>query len=60
MASKPNRRRRGEGRARHTSRSESVDVGFPQSAMPAWLSLLNEQQRWEFVHYLRVLASGNP
>ena len=37
-----------------------VGVGFPQSAMPAWRSALSEQERWELVHYLRVLASGNP
>ncbi len=37
-----------------------VSVGFPDSAMPAWRSVLSEQQRWEIVHYLRVLASGNP
>jgi mono/diheme cytochrome c family protein len=37
-----------------------VSVGFPESAMPAWRSLLSVEQRWELVHYLRVLASGNP
>jgi mono/diheme cytochrome c family protein len=37
-----------------------VSVGFPDSAMPAWREVLSEQQRWELVHYLRVLASGNP
>lgn len=37
-----------------------VSVGFPEGAMPAWRSVLNEQERWELVHYLRVLASGNP
>jgi hypothetical protein len=37
-----------------------VSVGFPESAMPEWRSVLTEQQRWELVHYLRVLASGNP
>ena len=37
-----------------------VSVGFPDSAMPAWRSVLSEQLRWELVHYLRVLASGNP
>jgi mono/diheme cytochrome c family protein len=37
-----------------------VSVGFPQSAMPPWRGVLTEQQRWELVHYLRVLASGNP
>jgi mono/diheme cytochrome c family protein len=36
-----------------------VSVGFPESAMPAWRSVLSEEQRWELVHYLRVLASGN-
>jgi mono/diheme cytochrome c family protein len=36
-----------------------ISVGFPETAMPAWRSVLNEQQRWELVHYLRVLASGN-
>jgi len=37
-----------------------VTVGFPESAMPAWRSVLSENDRWELVHYLRVLASGNP
>ena len=37
-----------------------VSVGFPESAMPAWRSVLSEEQRWQLVHYLRVLASGNP
>jgi mono/diheme cytochrome c family protein len=37
-----------------------VSVGFPDSAMPEWRSVLSEQQRWELVHYVRVLASGNP
>ena len=37
-----------------------VSVGFPESEMPAWRSVLSEEQRWELVHYLRVLASGNP
>jgi mono/diheme cytochrome c family protein len=37
-----------------------VSVGFPGSAMPEWRSVLSERQRWELVHYLRVLASGNP
>ena len=37
-----------------------ISVGFPGSAMPEWRSVLSEMQRWELVHYLRVLASGNP
>ena len=37
-----------------------VSVGMPGSAMPEWRSVLSEPQRWELVHYLRVLASGNP
>ena len=37
-----------------------ISVGFPQSAMPSWRAVLSEEQRWELVHYLRVLASGNP
>jgi mono/diheme cytochrome c family protein len=37
-----------------------VSVGFPGTAMPAWRSILSEPQRWELVHYLRVLATGNP
>ncbi len=37
-----------------------ISVGFPQSAMPPWRGVLSEQERWELVHYLRVLASGNP
>ena len=37
-----------------------VSLGFPESAMPAWRSVLSEEQRWQLVHYLRVLASGDP
>lgn len=37
-----------------------ISVGIPGSAMPEWRSVLSEQQRWELVLYLRVLASGNP
>jgi mono/diheme cytochrome c family protein len=37
-----------------------ISVGFPGTAMPEWRSVLGENQRWELVHYLRVLASGNP
>jgi mono/diheme cytochrome c family protein len=37
-----------------------ISVGFPQSAMPQWRSILTQQERWELVHYLRVLATGNP
>ena len=37
-----------------------VSVGMPESAMPEWRSVLSEPQRWELVHYLRVLASGSP
>ena len=37
-----------------------ISRGMPESAMPAWRSLLSERQRWEVVHYLRVLAAGAP
>ena len=37
-----------------------ISVGFPGTAMPAWRSVLGERDRWELVHYLRVLATGNP
>ena len=37
-----------------------ISRGMPNSAMPAWRSLLSERQRWEVVHYLRVLAAGTP
>lgn len=37
-----------------------ISVGFPGSAMPQWRSVLSETERWELVHYLRVLATGNP
>lgn len=37
-----------------------VSVGFPGTGMPAWRSALSENDRWELVHYLRVLATGNP
>ena len=37
-----------------------ISVGFPGSAMPQWRSALSETERWEVVHYLRVLATGNP
>ena len=37
-----------------------ISVGFPGTGMPAWRSLLSERDRWELVHYLRVLAAGTP
>jgi mono/diheme cytochrome c family protein len=37
-----------------------ISVGFPGTAMPAWRPQLSERDRWELVHYLRVLASGSP
>ena len=37
-----------------------ISRGMPNSAMPAWRSLLTEQQRWDVVHYLRALAAGTP
>lgn len=37
-----------------------ISRGMPNSAMPAWRSLLTERERWEIVHYLRVLAAGTP
>lgn len=37
-----------------------ISRGMPNSAMPAWRSMLSERQRWEVVHYLRALAAGTP
>lgn len=37
-----------------------VTVGFPSSAMPSWRDALSATERWELVHYLRVLAAGAP
>jgi mono/diheme cytochrome c family protein len=37
-----------------------ISRGMPNSAMPAWRSALTDRERWEIVHYLRVLASGTP
>ena len=37
-----------------------ISVGLPESAMPAWRTVLSERERWDLVHYLRVLATGNP
>jgi mono/diheme cytochrome c family protein len=37
-----------------------ITRGFPASAMPAWRSKLSDEERWELVHYLRVLAAGAP
>ena len=37
-----------------------VSRGMPGSAMPAWRETLGERERWEIVHYLRVLAAGTP
>jgi mono/diheme cytochrome c family protein len=37
-----------------------IGVGLPDSAMPAWRTALSEKERWQLVHYLRVLATGNP
>lgn len=37
-----------------------ISRGMPNSAMPAWRSVLTDRERWEIVHYLRELASGTP
>ena len=37
-----------------------VSRGMPNSAMPAWRSVLTDRERWEIAHYLRELASGTP
>lgn len=37
-----------------------VSRGMPNSAMPAWRSVLTDRERWEIAHYLRQLASGTP
>jgi mono/diheme cytochrome c family protein len=36
-----------------------ISVGFPGSAMPQWRTVLSETDRWQLVHYLRVLAAGS-
>jgi mono/diheme cytochrome c family protein len=37
-----------------------ISRGVPNSAMPAWQSVLTDRERWEIAHYLRELASGTP
>lgn len=37
-----------------------VSAGIPGTAMPAWRDALGERERWQIVHYLRVLADGTP
>jgi mono/diheme cytochrome c family protein len=37
-----------------------ISRGVPNSAMPAWRSVLTDRARWEIVHYLRDLARGTP
>lgn len=37
-----------------------IGRGVPNSAMPAWRSVLTERERWEIVQYLRLLATGAP
>lgn len=37
-----------------------ISRGMPNSAMPEWRNVLTERERWDLVHYLRVLASGVP
>ena len=37
-----------------------ISRGVPNSAMPAWRSVLTDRERWEIAHYLRELASGTP
>lgn len=37
-----------------------ISRGMPNSAMPEWRNVLTERERWDLVHYLRVLATGRP
>jgi mono/diheme cytochrome c family protein len=37
-----------------------VSRGSPGTAMPAWDTVLSEDDRWSLVHYLRDLAAGAP
>lgn len=37
-----------------------ITRGMPNSAMPAWGSVLTDRQRWQLVHYLAALAAGDP
>lgn len=37
-----------------------ISRGMPDSAMPEWRNVLTERERWDLVHYLRVLAAGRP
>lgn len=37
-----------------------IGRGVPNSAMPAWRSVLTDRQRWDVVQYLRELATGTP
>lgn len=37
-----------------------VSRGSPGTAMPAWDTVLDEDDRWSLVHYLRELAEGRP
>jgi copper resistance protein D len=37
-----------------------VGRGSPGTAMPAWDTVLSEEDRWSLVHYLRQLAVGAP
>lgn len=37
-----------------------ISRGIPRTAMPAWRGALTERERWDLVHYLRVLATGAP
>lgn len=37
-----------------------VSRGMPNSAMPAWGSVLTDRQRWDVVHYLGALAARDP
>jgi len=34
--------------------------GMAGTAMPAWRSVLSEQERWQLVHYLHALGEGRP
>lgn len=37
-----------------------ISRGTPRTAMPAWRGALTERERWDLVHYLRVVATGAP
>ena len=37
-----------------------ISRGSPGTSMPAWDTVLGEEDRWSLVHYLRDLAAGAP